>query len=115
MFSNSSSSQLSVARPDSIVLELQSLYQERKEAIQKRLLEFKQVMRWNEEEVFAELALCLLNAQSSARVCWEAVTKLKLLTHLLKGRPTDHVLHLSQVRIGDRIAHYMLVALNILN
>src|SRR5439155_1300502 len=44
MFSNSSSSQLSVARPDSNVLELQSLYQERKDAIQKRLLEFKHVM-----------------------------------------------------------------------
>jgi len=58
---------LTVGRPDSNVLELQSLYQERKDAIQKRLLEFKQVMRWNDEEVFAELAFCLLTPQSSAR------------------------------------------------
>src|SRR5207249_4834715 len=110
MFSNSSSAQLSVARPDSNVLELQSLYQERKDAIQKRLLEFKQVMRWNDEEVFAELAFCLLTPQSSARVCWDAVSKLKQLTLLLKGNPTDLEPHLSNVRFGDSKARYIVEA-----
>ena len=110
MFSNSSSAQLNVARPDSNVLELQSLYQERKDAIQKRLLEFKQVMRWNDEEVFAELAFCLLTPQSSARVCWDAVSKLKQLTLLLKGKPTDLEPHLSNVRFGDSKARYIVEA-----
>jgi len=110
MFSNSSSAQLSVARPESNVLELQSLYQERKDAIQKRLLEFKQVMRWNDEEVFAELAFCLLTPQSSARVCWDAVSKLKQLTLLLKGKPTDLEPHLSNVRFGDSKARYIVEA-----
>src|SRR5439155_24490737 len=98
MFSNSSSAQLSVARPDSNVLELQSVYQERKDAIQKRLLEFKQDMRWNDEEVLAELAFCLLTPQSSARVCCDAVTKLKELTLLLKGKPTYLEPHRSTLR-----------------
>src|SRR5881398_203700 len=106
MFSNSSSPQLSVARPDSNVLELQSLYQERKDTIQKRLLEFKQVMRWNDEEVFAELAFCLLTPQSSARVCWDAVSKLKQLTLLLKGKPTDLFAADGRLQLKSRIESF---------
>jgi len=72
MFSNSSSTQMTVIREQSAIPELQALYQERKEAIQKRLAEFRQVMQWKDEEVFAELCFCLLTPQSSAKVCWEA-------------------------------------------
>src|SRR5437879_13120040 len=85
MFSNSSSTQMTVVRDESSIQSLQVLYQERKEAIQKRLAEFRQVMQWKDEEVFAELCFCLLTPQSSAKVCWEAVTALKKQTLLLKG------------------------------
>jgi len=89
MFSNSSSTQMTVAREQHDVPALQALYQERKEAIQKRLEEFRQVMQWKDEEVFAELCFCLLTPQSSAKVCWEAVTALKKQTLLLKGKPPE--------------------------
>ena len=87
--SSSSSSQLTVKRMNSEVEELQSLYREKKDAIHARLLDFKKVMQWNDPEVFAELSFCLLTPQSSAKVCWAAVTALKERSLLLKGAASD--------------------------
>jgi N-glycosylase/DNA lyase len=110
MFSNNSSTQLTVERPDDKVQALQSLYRERKEAIQKRLSEFGQVMKWSEDEVFGELAFCLLTPQSSAKVCWDAVSKLKQESLLLRGKPADLEPHLNQVRFGESKARYIVEA-----
>ncbi|HYY91673.1 MAG TPA: N-glycosylase/DNA lyase [Candidatus Dormibacteraeota bacterium] len=112
MSSNSSSTQLTMDEPDERVRTLQALYRERKDAIQKRLSEFRQVMSWTDEEVFGELAFCLLTPQSSAKICWDAVTKLKQQTLLLKGSPTDIEPHLSQVRFGETKARYIVEARN---
>lgn len=110
MFSNSSSPQLIVERTDEKVHSLQLLYQERKDAIQKRLSEFREVMNWSDEDVFGELAFCLLTPQSSAKVCWEAVTRLKQQTLLLRGTPADLETALAQVRFGDSKARYIVEA-----
>lgn len=110
MFSNSSSTQLIVERSDEKVRSLQVLYQERRDAIQKRLSEFREVLKWSDEDVFGELAFCLLTPQSSAKVCWEAVTKLKQQTLLLKGTPADLQPALAQVRFGDSKARYIVEA-----
>jgi N-glycosylase/DNA lyase len=110
MFSNSSSTQLTVRRPDEKVGALQSLYRERKEAIQKRLSEFRQVMKWSDDEVFGELAFCLLTPQSSAKVCWDAVSKLKQESLLMRGKPADFEPHLSKVRFGESKARYIVEA-----
>jgi N-glycosylase/DNA lyase len=110
MFSNSSSPQMTVAREQSTIPELQALYQERKEAIQNRLAEFRQVMQWKDDEVFAELCFCLLTPQSSAKVCWEAVTALKQRTLLLKGLSAELEPHLRSVRFADSKAKYIVEA-----
>jgi len=112
MFSNSSSPQMTVVREESAIQALQALYQERKEAIQKRLAEFGQVMHWKDEEVFAELCFCLLTPQSSAKVCWEAVTVLKERTLLLKGQPPELEPHLRSVRFSEGKAKYIVEARN---
>jgi N-glycosylase/DNA lyase len=91
---------------------LQALYQERKEAIQKRLSEFREVMQWKDEEVFGELCFCLLTPQSSAKVCWEAVTALKQKTLLLKGQPAELEPYLRSVRFSDSKAKYIVEARN---
>lgn len=109
MFSNSSST-LTVEGPDAKLQSLQSLYQERKEAIHQRLLEFRQVMEWNDSDVFGELAFCLLTPQSSAKVCWDAVTNLKRQTLLLKGSPAQLEPNLNQVRFGETKAKYIVEA-----
>jgi len=110
MFSNSSSPQMTVVKEESSIKSLQALYQERKEAIQKRLAEFRQVMQWKDEEVFAELCFCLLTPQSSAKVCWEAVTALKERTLLLKGQPSELEPLLKSVRFSDSKAKYIVEA-----
>lgn len=109
MFSNSSST-LTLEGPDSKIQSLLSLYQERKDAIRQRLSEFRQVMEWNDGDVFGELAFCLLTPQSSAKVCWDAVTTLKRQTLLLKGSPAQLAPSLNQVRFGEGKARYIVEA-----
>jgi N-glycosylase/DNA lyase len=110
MFSNSSSTQMTIGEPGDKVQTLRSLYRERKDAIQKRLSEFKQVMQWSDEDIFGELAFCLLTPQSSAKVCWGAVSKLKQENLLLKGKAADLEPHLRQVRFGESKARYIIEA-----
>jgi N-glycosylase/DNA lyase len=110
MFSNSSSPQMTVEKEQSAIPALQALYRDRKEAIQKRLAEFRQVMQWKDDEVFAELCFCLLTPQSSAKVCWEAVTALKQRTLLLKGLPAELEPYLRSVRFSESKAKYIVEA-----
>ena len=110
MFSNSSNAQMTVVREENAIQALQALYQERREEIQKRLAEFRQVMTWKDEEVFSELCFCLLTPQSSAKVCWEAVTALKQKTLLLKGQPPELEPYLRSVRFSDSKAKYIVEA-----
>ena len=110
MSSNSSSTQMTVVNEQPAISALQALYQERREAIQKRLAEFRQVMEWKDEEVFGELCFCLLTPQSSAKVCWEAVTALKQRTLLLKGLPAELEPYLRSVRFSDSKAKYIVEA-----
>jgi N-glycosylase/DNA lyase len=110
MFSNSSSTQLTVENVSQDFKELQELYREKKDAIQKRLAEFRQVMKWNDDDVFAELSFCLLTPQSSAKLCWEAVTALKAQSLLLKGQRKDIEPHLGKIRFGETKAGYIVEA-----
>jgi N-glycosylase/DNA lyase len=109
MFSNNSSTQLTVENVGQDK-ELQELYREKKDAIQKRLADFRQVMQWSDDDVFAELSFCLLTPQSSAKLCWEAVTALKAQGLLLKGQPTDIGPHLGKIRFGETKARYIVEA-----
>lgn len=101
---------MTVEGPNSKVGALQSLYRERKDEIQKRLSEFREVMKWSDEDVFGELAFCLLTPQSSAKVCWDAVTKLKQQSLLLNGKPNQLESVLTQVRFGESKARYIVEA-----
>ncbi len=112
MFSNSSNSQLSLEQGDREVEELQVLYRERRDEIQKRLEEFRQVMQWRDEDVFAELCFCLLTPQSSAKTCWDAVTRLKQQTLMLKGTAVQLEPLLKAVRFGESKARYIVEARN---
>ncbi|MBN1756288.1 N-glycosylase/DNA lyase [bacterium] len=57
-----------------LLAEIQNLYNPIKESITERLREFEIVGKTGtEEELFAELAFCLLTPQSKALYCWEAV------------------------------------------
>src|SRR3989449_4040315 len=110
MFSNSSSSELSPIEQEKAVKELQALYGERRDAIQKRLREFKEILDRNDDDVFAELCFCLLTPQSSAKTCWAAVSRLKERSLLLKGEANEIQPQLNDVRFGDSKAKYIVEA-----
>src|SRR5437867_12008614 len=110
MFSNSSSSELSPIEQEKAVKELQALYGERRDAIQKRLNEFKQILNRNDDDVFAELCFCLLTPQSSAKTCWAAVSRLKERSLLLKGEANEIQPQLNDVRFSDSKAKYIVEA-----
>ena len=104
---SSNSSNTYQTKPDD---ELHKLYQERRDAIRARLSEFKQVLQRSEEDVFAELCFCLLTPQSSAKTCWDAVTRLREKSLLLKGSQQDIEPVLHSVRFNDTKARYIVEA-----
>ena len=70
--------------------DLRSLYDGLRPRIDARIAEFRRV--WSdasEEELFAEMAFCLLTPQSHARRCWEAVVELRDGGLLLGGSPRE--------------------------
>jgi len=105
MFSNNSEKEQERA-----ALELQALYNEKREAIQNRLKEFREILNQNDDDVFAELCFCLLTPQSSAKTCWAAVSRLRERTLLLKGAAGEIQSQLNDVRFGDTKAKYIVEA-----
>jgi len=110
MFSDNSSIEPSLRERETSVQELQTLYGEKREAIQTRLNEFKQILNRNDDDVFAELCFCLLTPQSSAKTCWAAVSRLKERSLLLKGAANEIQPQLNDVRFGDSKAKYIVEA-----
>lgn len=92
------------------VLELQALYNERRNEIQKRLQDFREVLKNPDDDVFAELCFCLLTPQSSAKTCWAAVSRLKERSLLLKGAANEIQPQLNDVRFGESKAKYIVEA-----
>ncbi len=109
MSSNSSSQTTRTTGPRAVE-DLKQLYQEKRDAIHARLREFKEVLQRREDEVFAELCFCLLTPQSSAKVCWEAVTRLREKSLLLKGEAEELSPLLREVRFNDSKARYVVEA-----
>jgi N-glycosylase/DNA lyase len=111
MYSNNSNKLVLLTKEqEKAVRELQTLYSEKRDAIQKRLQEFKQILDRNDDDVFAELCFCLLTPQSSAKTCWAAVSRLKERSLLLKGAASEIQPQLNDVRFGDSKAKYIVEA-----
>jgi N-glycosylase/DNA lyase len=83
---------------------LKNSYAARKSEISKRLHDFKKPK--NDEELFAELAFCLLTPQSRAKLCWSAVEKLKE-KRLLHSDRSSIIPLLSCVRFSNNKAGYI--------
>src|SRR5690349_4875062 len=111
MYSNNSKKLVLLTKEqEKAVRELQTLYNEKRDAIQKRLQEFKQILDRDDDDVFAELCFCLLTPQSSAKTCWAAVSRLKERSLLLKGAANEIQPQLNDVRFGDSKAKYIVGA-----
>ncbi len=96
----------------SLVNELQKLYAARKNEIIERLKEFRQCRsKSNDEEIFSELAFCLLTPQSKARSCWKAISQMNEDDVLLKG-DADRIKAILKkgVRFHNKKAEYLVRA-----
>ena len=66
--------------------ELLNIWTPIKNKLSNRLKDFKTVWEtYSENELFGELAFCILTPQSNAKMCWRAIENLKLKNFLLNG------------------------------
>ncbi len=81
------------------VEDIKKIWKEKDEEIRKRIREFESLWEGaTEEELFVELAFCLLTPQSKATVCWRAIEELRDSGVLWFGEPKDIEKYLVGVR-----------------
>lgn len=96
-----------------IIKEIKKVYSKFKEEIERRLEEFRLVgKRANPEELFTELAFCILTPQSKAKLCWEAILAMKKKDILLKGTKREINKELQKVRFKNKKTEYLFEARN---
>jgi N-glycosylase/DNA lyase len=91
--------------------QLKKIYRIKKGEILSRLKEFKKL--WsdgNDEEIFTELAFCILTPQSKAKSCWDAIAKLEKQDLLSKGTIKQIKQGLNCVRFKNKKAEYIVMA-----
>jgi len=91
--------------------QIKRIYGLKKGEIIRRLKEFGQVgLNGNDEEIFAELAFCILTPQSKAELCWDTIVKLREKGLLLKGDAKQIEKELHGVRFKNKKARYIVSA-----
>ncbi len=96
-----------------ITPEIKKVYLKFKQEIACRLNEFRQIgKRATPEELFAELAFCILTPQSKAKLCWEAILKMKKKDILLNGTKKEINKELQKVRFKNKKTEYLFEARN---
>ncbi len=91
--------------------QIKKIYSTKKNEISSRLKEFENI--WsdrNDEEIFTELAFCILTPQSKAKSCWDTIVKLKDQNLLLKGNAEQIKQVLNYVRFKNKKAQYLVNA-----
>jgi N-glycosylase/DNA lyase len=91
--------------------QLQKIYKIKKKEIISRLGEFDTCLNdKNDEEVFGELAFCLLTPQSKAQCCWDAIRTIISQNLLVEGTEDDIKGKLHRVRFHNKKARYLVGA-----
>ena len=90
--------------------ELLSNYRKKRYQIKKKLKEFGDLYKSNDECIFKELCFCILTPQSKAIYCDEAVKELVRSGLLLKGEKSDIKANLRRVRFPNSKASYLIAA-----
>lgn len=94
-----------------IIPEIKQVYSKFKKEIECRQDSFKDIgKKANPEELFTELAFCILTPQSKAKLCWEAIEKMKGKDILFKGRGEKIKKELQKVRFKNKKTEYLLEA-----
>ena len=95
------------------VEELMQHYNPVKPQIEARLMDFCRIWEMaTDEELFLELAFCLLTPQSKAKTCWKAVERLNEKRMIKSSAPEQISLELGGVRFHQRKGEYICLARN---
>ncbi len=93
--------------------ELMQYYNPVKPQIEARLVDFRHIWETaTDEELFLELAFCLLKPQSKAKTCWKAVERLNSKCMINSSNPAQISQELGGVRFHQRKGEYICVARN---
>ncbi|MFH0832781.1 MAG: N-glycosylase/DNA lyase [Candidatus Aenigmatarchaeota archaeon] len=95
-----------------MLAQLKNSYKAKKPAIEKRLNEFK---NRKDEEIFHELAFCLLTPQSRAKTCWSAIENLKKNRLLFSDDPGEIRKYMTGVRFANTKAKRIPLARRLVN
>lgn len=102
---------VSIINKNILITELIRLYKIHKIKIEQKIFEFKEIgFNGSEEEIFYELAFCLLTPQSKAKVCWKAIESLRNSKAFSKNNKEDIANNLCGVRFKNNKAEYILSA-----
>lgn len=91
-------------------MDLKEIYGSKKEAIARRLEEFKFSYQKDDDHVFGELCFCLFTPQSKAKSCWASIEKLKANGLLYKGSADQIVKWMAPVRFNNNKSKYVVEA-----
>ncbi|MCC7573885.1 MAG: N-glycosylase/DNA lyase [Candidatus Methanofastidiosum sp.] len=92
-----------------IIEDVLGIYSSIKKRIEDRLKEFSEI--WEnetEENLFSELAFCLLTPQSKAKMCWDSICTLKEKNTLIYGSEEEVLDCLYGVRFKYKKAKYII-------
>lgn len=93
------------------VIQLKNLYRTKKKEILYRLKQFGKIRSdGSDEEIFTELAFCILTPQSKAKYCWDAIVKLGDKKVLFRGDTEKIKEGLRYVRFKNKKAVYIVKA-----
>lgn len=88
-------------------------YKKIKKDIQLRIIDFKNVWKYgNDDDIFSELAFCLFTPQSKAKNCWYTVNLLKKNNLLYEGKAEDISKLMNLVRFKNNKAKYLVSSRN---
>jgi N-glycosylase/DNA lyase len=94
-------------------LHIKRIYGSKRGEILRRLKEFKNLwVKGRDEEIFGELAFCILTPQSKAKVCCKAIERLKETGLLFRGSQEEIKEKIKDVRFKNKKAEYLVRARN---
>jgi len=96
-----------------IIPEIKQVYSKFKKEIEHRLNSFKKIgENANAEELFTELAFCILTPQSKAKLCGETILSMQKKNILLQGTKNEIKEKLQKVRFKNKKTEYLFEARN---
>lgn len=95
---------------NTILNEIKDMYFKKKDSIISRLKEFSEVFKKDDNEIFGELAFCLLTPQSKAKICHKSILSLKENGLLYSGSSEQILSSLIGIRFKERKSVYIVKA-----